>query len=226
MNKFLHRCKITILAPCLLALGACYHTNVAEPSLKDPVARNSVQMVRLPHEITAEDDRTDSLSRMTMTTLAGFFTSIEVGYADVIMLDGPDVSDGRIAAIASYVNQQGLIYAGTSALGAKPKAGSVVLYVERYIVATPTCGEWLPEFNNSSRNNDSAFHGCASTANLGLMIANPRDLISGQNSGTSTAAAVGALYTPKAAAPATGAPELTLSVGDLQAMANAQSAAK
>lgn len=226
MNKFLHRCKVAVLAPCLLALGACYHTNVAEPSLKEPVARNSVQMVRLPHEITAEEDRTDSLSRSTMIALAGFLGSIEVGYADVIMLDGPEASDGRINAIEDYVNQQGLIYAGKSALGAKPKAGSVVLYVERYIVTTPTCGEWLPEANNSSRNNDSAFHGCTNIANLGLMIANPRDLISGQSSGNSTAAAVGALYTPKTAAPSSAISALTQSLGGIQALANAQSASK
>jgi len=190
-----------LLKPALLGFGifslaACQHTDVGAPSLTETVARNSVQMVRLPLEIRTEVDGTDTLSQVTVAALDGFFTSIDAGYGDVIMLDGPEASPERVKAVEAYVRKRGLVYAGTSALGAKPSSGSVILYVERYLVTTPNCNYWPEVTSNQERNNDSLFHGCSSTINLGLMIADPRDLIAGKNSGNSTAAAVRAIYTP------------------------------
>ena len=188
--------KPAILGFGILGLAACQHTDVGAPSLTETVARNSVQMVRLPLEIQSESDGTHTLSHVTETALDNFFTSIEAGYGDVIMLDGPDVSAERIKAVEAYVRKRGLAYAGTSALGAKPAPGSVVLYVERYLVTTPNCNYWPEVTSTQEKNNDSSFHGCSSTINLGLMIADPRDLVTGKNSGNSTAAAVRAIFAP------------------------------
>lgn len=198
MRKVFITLKPFALAVCVLSISACQHTNVAEPSLNDTVSRNSVHMVRLPFEIKSEQDGTASLSNVTRASLNGFLTSIEVSYADVIMLDGPNAAPERLSAIEGFIRENGLIFAGNSALGVEPGAGSVMLYVERYVVTTPKCGNWAPENSNNSRNNASSFLGCSNTANLGLMAANPRDLIAGQSAGNSTAAAVGAIYTPRA----------------------------
>ncbi|MBL4639084.1 MAG: hypothetical protein JKY57_01000 [Kordiimonadaceae bacterium] len=226
MKTILNLRKLTMIVPLFGLLTACYHTDVGTPSLKDPVVRNTIQMVRLPHEIKAEEDGTDSLSSVTSGALASFLSSVEVSYADVILLDGPEVPTHRIDAIEEYLRKLGLVYGGQSALGVKPNKGAVMLYVERYIVSTPRCGEWLPEADNNSRNNDSPFHGCANIANLGLMIANPRDLISGYSSGASSAAAVRAIYKPKVKAPKSAVPAMTLSLSGLQAITNARAAAK
>ncbi len=198
MKKVSITLKSLALAVLAISISACQHTNVAEPSLNDSVSRNSVQMVRLPFEIKSEQDGTDSISNVTRASLNGFLTSIEVSYADVIMLDGPNAAPERLSAIEDFIRENGFIYAGNSPLGAEPEAGSIMLYVERYVVTTPKCGNWAPEASNNTRNNASSFLGCSNTANLGLMVANPRDLIAGQSSGNSTAAAVGAIYTPKA----------------------------
>ncbi len=210
MTKTSKITKAMAIALCALSVTACQHTNVAEPSLNDSVSRNSVQMVRLPFEIRSEQDGTDSLSNVTLASLGGFLASVSVNYADVIMLDGPNASPERISAIEDYIRESGLIYAGTSALGAEPNSGSVMLYVERYTVTTPKCGNWAPETSNNTRNNVSSFLGCSNTANLGLMVANPRDLVSGQSGNNSTAAAVGAIYTPTVKKPA--GPKMTLSL--------------
>ena len=185
--------KPALLGFALVSTSACVHTDVNVATPHQTVMRNSVQMVRLPHEIAPEGDGTDTLSAMTETSIDRFLTSINAGYGDVIMLDGPSASPERIAAVEAVVTRTGLAYGGTSALGAKPKDGSVMLYVERYVVTTPNCNYWPEVTSTQEKNNDSNFHGCASTINLGLMVANPRDLVSGHYSGTSTAAAVGAL---------------------------------
>jgi len=188
--------KPALLGFGILSLTACQHTDVAAPSLTETVARNSVQMVRLPLEVRTEVDGTDTLSAVTVTALDSFLNSIEAGYGDVIMLDGPEASPDRVKALETYVRSRGLVYAGTSTLGAKPQSGSVILYVERYLVTTPNCNYWPEVTSGQEKNNDSLFHGCSTTINLGLMIADPRDLIAGKSSRNSTAAAVSAIYTP------------------------------
>jgi len=185
--------KPALLSFALVSTSACVHTDVNVATPHQTVMRNNVHMVRLPHEIAPEGDGTDTLSAVTETSISSFLTSINAGYGDVVMLDGPSASPARIAAVETIIARTGLAYGGTSALGAKPKDGSVMLYVERYVVTTPNCNYWPEVTSTQERNNDSSFHGCASTINLGLMVANPRDLVSGHYSGTSTAAAVGAL---------------------------------
>lgn len=188
--------KPAFLCLSLSVLAACEHTSVGTATPQQNVARNTVQMVRLPLEINQEADGTDSLSRVTTGAISEFLRSVNAGYGDVIMLDAPSASAGRIAAVELMIQRTGLTYGGASALGIKPAEGAVMLYVERYVVTTPNCNYWPEVTSNQQRNNDSASLGCATTNNLGLMIANPRDLIAGHYSGTSTAAAVNALYGP------------------------------
>lgn len=64
-----------------------------------------------------------------------------------------------------------------------PPAGSVALTVERVVVSTPKCPDWsgVPgnHFNNQAHRN----LGCATAANLGIMLNNPRDLVQGRDLG-------------------------------------------
>lgn len=188
--------KPALLGLSLIAVGACEHTSVGTASPNQSVIRNSVQMVRLPLEIKSETDATDSLSSQTAGSIRSFLKSVNAGYGDVLMLDGPSASPERLAAVENLIAHTGLTYGGTSALGAKPGGGTIMLYVERYIVETPNCNYWPDEASGQTKNNDSSFHGCTSRINLGLMIANPRDLVSGHYSGTSTKSAVEAVLAP------------------------------
>jgi pilus biogenesis lipoprotein CpaD len=199
-----------LAAISMLGLGACVHTDVETATPAETVMRNSVQMVRLTHEIGAEEDGTATPSGGTLARMNAFLTGVEAGYSDVIMLDSADAPADRIDAIADHLRARGLSFGGTATLGAAPASGTIMLYLERYIVTVPNCGQWREETSDNSRNNPSSFLGCSLTANLGLMVANPRDLLAGQGSGNSTAAAVGALYTPPAATPAAGNMVLSL----------------
>lgn len=204
--------KSAFLGLGLLGLTACQHTDVATPSPLESTMRSSVQMVRLPYAIAPEEDGTDTPSGATYAAIQSFLASTKAGYGDVLMLDSENASDVRIAAIEEFLRQRGLAYGGQAKLGSTPADGSIMLYLERYVVTTPNCGEWAPEDSNNRRNNPSSFFGCSNTANLGLMVANPRDLIAGQGSGNSTGSAVGAIYTPSASAPASVPGNMTISV--------------
>lgn len=214
MMKTLHTNSVaTVLKPLAISLSlltttACMHDNVVEPTLGETVNRNAVTMVRLDHTITAEDDGTDTPSNATFAALGAFLASVNAGHGDIIMLDSAS-SPNRRDAVAAYLKKRGLVYAGEAPLGAEPQPGTINLYVERYIVTPPACGGWPSEASNNTRNNTSSYFGCAVTSNLGMMVANPRDLIAGENGGNSTAAAVGALYTPT---PQSTGPTMTLSI--------------
>lgn len=196
-----------------LGLSACQTTALTGPTPSETIMRNEVKMVRLPFIIKAEEDGTATPSPYTVGSINAFLRSINAGHGDVIMLDTPDgMASARVDAIAAHFRTAGLVYGGTSTLGAKPAAGTITMYVERYTVTPPNCGNWTAEQTISQKNNPSAHHGCTSMASLGLMVANPRDLIAGENGGNSTAAAVGAIYSP---APTPTGPTMTLSVQGL-----------
>ncbi|NVJ97058.1 MAG: hypothetical protein HWE25_02835 [Alphaproteobacteria bacterium] len=203
--------KTALIGMGFMSLAACQHTDTSSATRPETTLRNSVQMVRLPFEIRAEDDGTATPSGATLAQIGAFLASVNAGYGDVLMLDAGNVAPARLAALQDFIRARGLAFGGNAAMGATPTEGSVMLYLERYVVTTPNCGTWPAENGNNRRNNPSAHFGCADTTNLGLMVANPRDLIAGQGNGNSTAAAVGAIYTPApSSAPAPG--NMTLSL--------------
>lgn len=62
------------------------------------------------------------------------------------------------------------------------ESGSViVIVVERFVVITPSCANFLEQIGNASQAYNSSNFGCSTEANLGLMIANPQDLLRGRD---------------------------------------------
>ncbi len=189
--------KLALLGLALLSTTACVHDRIANPPSGEVMNRNAVTLVRLAHVIPAEADGTDTPSGATKASLEAFLRSVDAGYGDIVMLDS-GTSPARTAAIADMIRARGLVYGGEAPLGETPAIGDIALYVERYVVTTPNCGTWPDEPTNNTRNNASAYFGCANTANLGLMVADPRDLVAGRAGGNSTGAAVAAIYAPGA----------------------------
>ena len=55
--------------------------------------------------------------------------------------------------------------------------------VGRYVVTPPNCPDWTKPATGDPGNNVSSNFGCATTANLGLMIADPGALVRGYAAG-------------------------------------------
>ena len=215
-NMLSNASKVSLALAAGLMTAACQTGSITEPAVSETVLRNEVKMVRLPFSIRQEEDGTATPSGYTLAGINLFFRSVDVGHADVVLLDAPNVPQERIDDLAKFIRDRGLIYGGVSTLGAAPADGDITLYVERHVVIPPNCGFWRAETSGNRKNNASAHYGCASMANLGLMVANPRDLIAGQGSGNSTASAVGAIYSP---APQASGPTITMSLDGLADMA-------
>ena len=177
-----------------LSLAACTGPDLQVSRSSDVQQRAEVELVRLAHTVSPEEDYTDTPSLSTLDDIHAFFGDVSVGYGDVVFLDAnAAVAPERLVAIEKFVRARGISYGGLQVLGSEPDAGTIVIYVERHVVTPPNCGEWRDEATRDRRNSPSFHHGCATAASLAMMVANPRDLIDGVNGASNTAAAITAL---------------------------------
>ncbi|WP_308911469.1 CpaD family pilus assembly lipoprotein [Pseudokordiimonas caeni] len=171
--------RLGMISGSLLALAACGQEQV--PHAIDAPVRAEVQMVRLTHVISAESDGTATPSNVTYVALGAFLDGIKAGYGDRLFLDGAAAaSPDRIGAIADFVRGRGLEIQGFAAFGETPASGNLVLYVERHVVTPPSCNNWVDTKSDNQFNNTSSGFGCATNANLALMVADPADLVGGR----------------------------------------------
>ncbi len=69
-----------------------------------------------------------------------------------------------------------------------PLPDEAILRVGRYVVTPPRCPDWSKPESDDFTNTPSSNFGCATTSNIGLMVADPADLVRGAGSGGGDAA--------------------------------------
>ena len=176
----------SIASAIAIALSGCLPA-AANYTGASVVKRNQVELVRLTH--TVRFDGTDTIDAIEAADLRAFVERHELGYGDSLALDmGQGVTADHREAVADQLRYYGLpLSEAVPVAGAVPEAGHAVLVVDRYIVAVPPCPNFGQETRRNYANAESISYGCADTTNLGHMVANPRDLIEGQDGGPSTA---------------------------------------
>ena len=122
-----------------------------------------------------------NLASTEAARLDGWFRGLELGYGDVIGLDGPDASLAR-ADVARVAGRYGLLVSdGAPVTEGAISPGAVRVVVSRTRASVPGCPNWSrpsqPEYSNETMSN----YGCAVNTNLAAMIANPGDLVSGRD---------------------------------------------
>lgn len=144
--------------------------------------RNEVSLVRLTHEIRFAPGRFE-LTPAEAAAVNAFLANNGVGFGDVLGIDmvSSDVAEERRQALSEHLRLNGLAVAPMApVIGPAPTANAAILIVERYVVRPPDCPDWSQDSTPNYANAPSNFHGCATRANLGLMVANPHDLVEGQ----------------------------------------------
>jgi len=208
MNTLFHRLStrrtslrlVSVLTLALTA-GACTNTDVAAPVNHDRNLRAAVETVRMTHDISLIGASADGLSDDAREDLILFLLESDARYGDQFFLDaGSAVTDEELAMVRELFAVRALPVGGNGALGPRPSPRSITLYLERHVATVPECGQWEAEPNASIRNNTSSFFGCTHAQSLALMVADPRDLVSGVESARSTEPAVRAILNSRAAA--------------------------
>lgn len=200
--------KQSILASLLpaLLLGGCMGTeNRGLESVHQPVVSRSDYALDLGVSGGA-------LAGGEQQRLAGWMTTMRLGYGDRVMIDDPaGEAPGARGDVAAVVAQYGLLLSDDAPVTPAPLApGTIRVVVTRMHAGVPRCPDWSRDASNEFQANTSSNYGCAINSNLAAMVANPADLVRGAPGAetTDTAVAYKAIDTYRKKAP-TGAGGLT-----------------
>ncbi len=149
------------------------------------VKENKVLFLRETYDVRFEPGA-GGLSAEEQKRLGEFLDRSGIGIYDRITLAAaedsggtePDLAARRQAAVAAYLRTRHLKSAADPASGA-PR-DQVTLVVGRYVVVPPHCPDWRKPSHDDPQNAPASNLGCATVTNLGLMVADPRDLIVGK----------------------------------------------
>ena len=166
----------TALAPALL-LGACSSgtQNRGLESVHQPV----VSRTDYVFDVNAD---AGGLAPGEAKRLAGWMSSLRLGYGDRVALDDPNPN--RTAArddVAAQIAPYGLLLSDDAPVSGAPVApGMVRVVVSRMKATVPGCPDYSRVSQPEFESNTSSNQGCAVNANLAAMVANPADLVLGQ----------------------------------------------
>lgn len=161
--------------------------NTGVYSLHQPV----VEHTNFVFDLTTSGDRVPAAE---LDRLAGWFGSIDIGYGDRVTIDEPRgyESAGARQDVARVAGQFGLLLAeGAPVTERSVQPGTIRIVASRSSAHVPGCPEWSdPGIESPVRTGTN--YGCAINSNLAAMIANPDDLVRGQDgSGQGSAATAG-----------------------------------
>jgi pilus assembly protein CpaD len=142
-----------------------------------------VDYVRLRH-VAAFTPGKPELASGEAQKLSAFLETAAVGPQDHVYLEsGSDdrLSTARVGRMVKEMDRKG-IGAQTLPPGSVP-ADRMLVVVERYVVTPPNCPDWSGAAIGDHSNQPSSNYGCADATNLGLMVADPRDLVIGRDLG-------------------------------------------
>ncbi|HEY0014192.1 MAG TPA: CpaD family pilus assembly lipoprotein [Allosphingosinicella sp.] len=129
----------------------------------------------------------DGVSPFEQGRLHGWFESLQLRYGDRIALDERGgAGDGTVREdIAEAAGRYGLLVDdGAPVTEGEVQPGTVRVVVSRTTASVPNCPNWGGQ-EPGGRSSTSPNYGCAVNSNLAAMIADPNDLVLGQEgSGT------------------------------------------
>jgi pilus biogenesis lipoprotein CpaD len=177
------RITLLVLAVFTVIVG-CKATADRPPS--QFTKKNKVELVKFEHDVVFRSGARDP-SQIERMKLDAFLSEIQVGPGDAVILDG-GLTDQRYALGARLAYK----HLSVRQTGEDGTPGRVRVHIERYVVTPPNCPDWSKPMGEDSENTPMAGLGCSNTANLGMMVVNPRDLVRGTTPGPSDGEAVSA----------------------------------
>lgn len=121
-----------------------------------------------------------SLPPSEMARLDAWFAGLNLGYGDMVTVDGPYAAAAR-SDVARLAGRYAMLVSQNPPVtqGAIPP-GSVRVVVTRSRASVPGCPNWSAPSQPNYSNKTMPNFGCAVNGNLAAMVANPTDLIYGR----------------------------------------------
>jgi pilus assembly protein CpaD len=184
MARFTHTAALLTMS---LALAGC-GTGAALVGSDDPAFNSnrgvySENQPIVEHSSFAFDVSTsgDSIPGGEAARLRDWFDSLQLRYGDVISLDTPSGGRGVRADVAHVAAEYGLLLSDDSpVVPGNVQPGSARVIVTRSTASVPGCPNWRQAKLSGAPVSTESNYGCAMNSNLAAMIANPNDLVLGQ----------------------------------------------
>lgn len=175
-----------LLIAMALGLAAC-GDSAPEFSTADSPKVNRVSVVREQHVVRFAHGRSD-LDAVEQARLADFLARQTSGDGAVVSI-GPSTGPSGVVAsrersLRSALAQRGYrqvdaVHTGSDTGG----ANQATVSVNRYVVTTPRCPDFSKPSEYNYTNTTHSNFGCANAHNLGVMVADPADLVRGRPEG-------------------------------------------
>lgn len=155
---------------------------------------NKVDWVSHSHAVRAVTAG-KGLATVEREKLDRFAAEISLGYGDQVVIKTPRRHRNRAAAaLVRYFRARRLdpkvqVVADTG----RPADDMMTVTIGRYVVTPPKCPDWTKPAGTDPNNRVGSNFGCASVTNLGLMLADPGDLVRGRPKGPSDGVAAARL---------------------------------
>lgn len=163
------------LVPALLVTACAGTQNRGLESVHQPVvsrADYALDVATSGPELAAGEEQ----------RLAGWMSSLRVGYGDRVAIDDPaPYGAGVHDAVARQVAHFGLLVSDDAPVTNAPiQPGTIRVVVTRMKARVPGCPDYSRNSATDFESNTSSNYGCSSNATLAAIIANPADLVLGQ----------------------------------------------
>ncbi len=187
---------VTLALPLLVAAAlmtsGCTPQSARWSEAESPKA-NKIDFVTTSHEVHFARGAA-ATSKAEVKSLSDFLHNAPLSYGSQVTLDaGPSTGNvkaaqlaaRRLAAVTAVLRQMQVhatVASRPTVDGALSHDG-VIVTVGRYVVTPPACPDRQKIDTDDFANTEASNYGCASATNLGLMVANPADLLHGEPAG-------------------------------------------
>ena len=109
--------------------------------------------------------------------LAGWFEALNLKYGDRVSIETDGTDPATVSAVGKIVDRYGLALSEHAPITEGfVEPGRTRVVVTRSVATVPGC----PDYDGNYANATSRNYGCATNSNLAAMVANPEDLVRGQ----------------------------------------------
>ena len=172
--------KLTIMSATALAMSLALAGCESMPdnsslySTKQPVVERSTFVLDVATDY-------DGIPVGEQQRIAAWFDAMQLAYGDRVSLDDPAGSLGARDDLAELAGRYGLLLAdGAPVTAGTPAPGQARIVISRSLASVPGCPDWSARSDANYNNATSSNYGCAINSNWAAMVANPEDLIKGQ----------------------------------------------
>ena len=168
--------RLVVASTLALALSACGGTaeNRSLESLKQPVVERTTMSLEV-------DSSYEGLTVAERQRVDGWFEAMNLRFGDRVAVDDPTGNPAVYEAVEQLAARHGILVSSEGALSdGSVRPGRARIVVTRSTASVPGCPDWSAKSSANYNNATHPNYGCAVNSNIAAMVANPEDLIQGQ----------------------------------------------